>query len=134
VVTENEQLRLPIHQNIMAASPYLIVHMLRIIHQPAHPLPPPVPNIQHQVHYDPWANTSAADDINVLLDTVALENPFPISSAVRTGSAMTASIRDTFVLPLSDGFICDIPMYYFPSLADTIMSPQHFTSSAIHDR
>jgi hypothetical protein len=47
---------------------------------------------------------------------------------------MTASVRGTFVLQLSDGSTCDIPMYYCPSLSDTIVSPQHFKSSAIHDR
>jgi hypothetical protein len=35
----------PIHQNILAASPYLIVHTVRSIHQPVCPLLPPVPNI-----------------------------------------------------------------------------------------
>jgi hypothetical protein len=64
----------------------------------------------------------------------SLDNLFPISSADQTAPAMTASVRGRFVLPLSDGSTCDIPMYYCPSLADTIMSPQRFTSLAIHDR
>jgi hypothetical protein len=134
VVTENEQLHLPVHQNILAASPYLIVHTVGSIHHPARPLSPPSPNIQHQVQCDPCANISVKNDINFLRDTVTLENPFLVSSADQNAPAMTAWVCGTFVLLLSDGYTCDIPMYYFPSLADTIMSPQHFTSSAIHDR
>jgi hypothetical protein len=120
-------------QNILAASPYLIVHTICRIQQPARPLPPPDPNIQHQSQCDPGANISATNDINVLRDTVDLENQFRISSADRTAPAMMASVRGTFVLLLSDGSKCDIQMYYCPSLADTIIYPQHFTSSAISD-
>jgi hypothetical protein len=47
---------------------------------------------------------------------------------------MMTSIRCAFVLLLSDGYTCVIQMYYCPSLADTIISPHHFTSSAIPDR
>jgi hypothetical protein len=46
---------------------------------------------------------------------------------------MTSSACGIFVILLSDGSKCDILTYYCPSLADTIVSPQHFTSSAIHD-
>jgi hypothetical protein len=74
------------------------------------------------------------NDINVLRNTVSLENPVSISSADRTAPEMTVSVHGTFALPLSDGSTCDKLMYYCPSLADTIVSPQHFTSSAIHDR
>jgi hypothetical protein len=133
VVAENELLCIPIHQNIPATSPYLIVHTVHSIQQPALPLPQHVPNIQHQAQCDPGVNISTTNDINVLQDTIDLKNPFLISSANRTAPAMTASVRGTFVLPLSDGSTCDIPMYYCPSLDDTIVSPQHFTSSAIRD-
>jgi hypothetical protein len=129
VVTENDSLRLPINDNIMAASLYLIVHMVHRVPQPARPLSLPAPNIQHQAQCDPGANISATNNINVLQDTVDLEKPFPISSANRTAQAMMASIRGTCVLSLLDGSTCDIPMFYCPSLADTIVSPQHFTSS-----
>jgi hypothetical protein len=117
----------------MVASPSLVVHTVRSIQQPTRPLPPPAPNIQHQAQYDPGVNISATNNINVLRDTIALENPFPISSADQTLPAMTALVRGTFVLPFSDGSTCDIQMYYCPYLADTIISPQHFTSSTIHD-
>jgi hypothetical protein len=60
--------------------------------------------------------------ILVLRDTVDLKTPFPISSPDHTAPEMTASILGMFVLPLSDGSTCDIPMYYFTSLADTIVS------------
>jgi hypothetical protein len=106
----------------------------QVVHQPARSLPPPGPNIKHQAQCDPGVNISAKNDINVLRNTTALENPFPISSANQTAPALTASVRGTFVLPLYDGSTCDIPMYYCPSLTDTIVLPQHFTSSAIHER
>jgi hypothetical protein len=134
MVTENEWLRLPINHNILAASPYLVMHTVHRIHQPYCPLPLPAPNIKHQAQCDQGVSIGATNEINVFCDTVALENPFPISSADRTAPAMMASVRGTFVLPLYDGSNCDIRMYYCPSLADTIVSPQHFTSSAIHDR
>jgi hypothetical protein len=142
-VTENERLRLTIHKNILATSPYLVVHTVRIIQQPNRPLPLPAPNIHHQVQCNPCVNISTANGMNVLRNTVALEKPFPISSADRTAPAMTASVCDTFVFPLFYGSTCDIPMYYCPSLTDTIycpsltdtiVLPQHFTSLAIHDR
>jgi hypothetical protein len=117
----------------MAASPYLVVHMAHSIQNSDHPLPPPAPTIQQQAQCDPCANTSATNDINVLRVTIALENPFNISSADLTAPAMTASVCGTFILPLSDGSTCDVLMYYCPSLADTILSLHHFTSSAIHD-
>jgi hypothetical protein len=47
---------------------------------------------------------------------------------------MTASILGIFFLALSDESTCYIPMFYCPCLADTIVSPQHFTSSAIAAR
>jgi hypothetical protein len=50
-----------------------------------------------------------------------------IASADRTRPAMLASVLGTYVLRLSDGTTCDIPMYLCPSLSDTIISPQHFT-------
>jgi hypothetical protein len=118
----------------MVASPYVIVHTVRHVQQHASPLPLPAPNIRHQAQCDPGVNISATNNILVLRDTVDLKNPFPISSADLTAPAMTASILGMFVLPLSDGSTCDIPMYYFPSLADTIVSPQHLTSLAIADR
>jgi hypothetical protein len=80
-MTENERLRLPIHQYIQAATPFLVAHTVCSIHQPDRPLPPPAPNIQHQAQFEPGANTSAMDDINVLRNAVALKNMFPISSA-----------------------------------------------------
>jgi hypothetical protein len=46
---------------------------------------------------------------------------------------MTATIKGTFVLPISDGTTCNILLYYCASLKDTIVSPQHFTSPAITD-
>jgi hypothetical protein len=88
----------------------------------------PDPNIQHQSQYDPGANISATNNINVLPDTVALESPFSITSADRTALAMMVSVHGIFVLPLLDGVTCDIPMNYCQFLADTIISPQHFTS------
>jgi hypothetical protein len=134
VVTENERPLLPVHQNILAASPYVIVHKVRHVHHHASPLPLPAPNISHQAQYDPGANISATNNILVFRDTVDLKTPFPISSADRTVPAMTASILGMCVLPLSDGSACEIPMYYCPSLDDAIVSPQHFMSSAIADR
>jgi hypothetical protein len=134
VVTENERPLLPVHHNILAASPYVIVHTVRHVQQHASPLPLPAPNIRHQAQCDPGANISATNNILVLPGTADLKTPFPISSADRTAPAMTASILGTFVLPLSDGSTCDIPMCYCPSLADTIVSPHHFTSSAIAAR
>jgi hypothetical protein len=133
-VTENERPLLPVHQNILAASPYVIFHTVRHVQQHASPLSLPAPNIRHQAQCDPGANISATNNILVLRDTIDLQTPFTISSADRTAPAMTASIFGMFVLPLSDGSTCDIPMYCCPSLADTIVSPQHFTSSAIADR
>jgi hypothetical protein len=115
----------------MAASPYAIVHTARHVQHHASPLPLPAPNIRHQAQCDPGANISATNNILVLRDMVDLKTPFPISSADRTAPAMTASILVMFLLRLSDGSTCDIPMYCCPSLADTIVSPQHFTSSAI---
>jgi hypothetical protein len=134
VATEHERPLLPVHQNIMAASPYVIVHTVRHVQQHASPLLLPALNILHQAQCDPGANIRATNNILVLPDTVDLKTPFPISSADCTAPAMTASILGMFVLPLSYGPTCDIPMYYFPSLADTIVSPQHFTSLAIEDR
>jgi hypothetical protein len=129
VVTENDRLRLPIHQIILAASPYIIVPTLHQVQQPARPLLLPPPNKQHQAQCDPGANISATNNINVLQDTVDIEKLFPILSAYHTAPDKMASIHGTFILLLSDGYKCDIPMYYWPSLADTIMSTQHFTSS-----
>jgi hypothetical protein len=80
VVTENEWLRLPINQNILAASPYLVVHTIHWVQQPAHPLSLPAPNIQHQAQCYPGANISVMDNINVLQGNVALKSPLPISN------------------------------------------------------
>jgi hypothetical protein len=126
VVTENEQFRLPTNQHILTASPYLVFHTVHRVQQPAHTLVLPVPNIQDRAQCDPGANISAMNNINVLCDTVELDHPFPITSADRTIPAMTASVRDTFFLPLSDGYTCDTPMYYCLSMADAIVSHQHF--------
>jgi hypothetical protein len=134
VVTENERPILPVHQTILVASPYVIVHTVRHVQQHAIPLPLPATNIWHQAQCDPGANISATNNILVLRDAVDLKTPLPIYSADRTAPAMKASIIGIFVLPLSDGSTCDIPIYYCPSLVDTIVSPQHFTSSAIADR
>jgi hypothetical protein len=117
----------------MATSPYVIVPTARHIHHYASPLPLPAPNIHHQAQCDPGANISAPNNILVLRDTVDLKMSLPIYSADGTAPAMTASILGMFVLPLSDGSICDILILYYPSLADTIVSPQHFTSSTIVD-
>jgi hypothetical protein len=133
VVTENERPLLPVHQNILAASPYVIVHTVRHVQQHASPLPLHDPKIRHQAQCDPGANISAMNNILLLRDMVDLQIPFPISSSDHTAPAMTASILSMFVLPLSDGSTCDIPVYYCPSLADSIVSPHHFTSSAIAD-
>jgi hypothetical protein len=65
------------------------------------------------------------------LDSVAVNDPLP--EELTTAPEMTALILGMFGLTLSDGLTCDIPMYYCPSLADTIVSPQHFTSSSIAD-
>jgi hypothetical protein len=65
---------------------------------------------------------------------VDLNTPFLISSADRTAPEMTASIIGMFVLTLYDGSTCYIWMCYCPSLADVIVYPQHFTSSAIANR
>jgi hypothetical protein len=69
VVTENERPLLPVQHNIMAASPYGIVHTDRHVQQHAGPLPLPAPNIRHQVQYDPGANISAANNVLVLRGT-----------------------------------------------------------------
>jgi hypothetical protein len=134
VVTENERPLLPVDQNIMAASRYVIFHTVRHVQQHVIPMPLPDPNIRHQAQCDPGANISATKNILVLRDTVDLQTPFPISSAYRTAPSTTDSILGMFVLPLYNGSTCDIPMYYCPSLANTIVSPQQFTSSAIADR
>jgi hypothetical protein len=117
----------------MVLSPYGIVHMGRYVQQHASPLSLPAPNIPHQTQCDPVANISETNNILVLRDTVDLKTPFPISSADCTAPAMTDSVFGMFVLQLSDGSTCDIPMYYCPSLTDIIVSPQHFTSSASAD-
>jgi hypothetical protein len=114
VVSKNYRLRLPIRQNILETSPYLIVHMVHWVQPPDRPFPLPAPNIQHQAQCDPGANINAPNNINIFQDTIDLEKPFPISSVNRTAPAMMASIRGTCVLPLSDGSTCDIPMYDFP--------------------
>jgi hypothetical protein len=106
----------------MEASPYIIVHTVRHVQQYAIPLSLPAPNIRHQEQCDPGANISATNNILVLRDTVDLKTPFLISSVDHTAPAMTASILGIFVVRLSEGSSCDTPMYYFPCLADTIVS------------
>jgi hypothetical protein len=132
VVTENEWLRLPINQNILAASPYFVVHTLHRAHQiaqnilaaspyfvvhtvhrahqTARPLPFPAPNIQHQSQCDPGANDRSENNINVLYNIVDLEHPFPILSADHIAPEMTALIHDTFLLPLLDESTCHVPL------------------------
>jgi hypothetical protein len=132
VVTENE--RPLVDHNIMAASPYIIVHTVRHVQQHTSLMSLPAPKIRHQAQYDPGANVSATNNILILRDIVDLQAPFLISSANRTAPAMAALIFGMFVLPLSDRSTCDILMYYCPFIADTIVSPHHFTSSAIADR
>jgi hypothetical protein len=97
------------------------------VQQYANPAPSHPPNILHQAQCDPGANISAMNDISVLSNQVQLANPFPVASADRPSPAMLASVLGTYVLRLSDGTTCDIPMYLCPSLSDTIISPQHFT-------
>jgi hypothetical protein len=125
MVTENDRFRLPIHQNILTASPYIIVPTVHRVHQSARPLSLPAPKIQWQEQCDPCANISARKNINLFLDSFDLKKLFPISSADRTALAMMASIHGTFVLLLLDDSTCDILMYYFPSLADTIIPTLH---------
>jgi hypothetical protein len=115
-------------QNLLAASPYLVVHAVHQVQQYATPAPPNPPNILHQAQCDPGANISATNDISVLSNRVKLDNPFPVASADRTSPAMLASVLGTYILRLSDGTTCDIPMYFCPSLSDTIISPQHLTT------
>jgi hypothetical protein len=47
---------------------------------------------------------------------------------------MLASVVGMYILRLSDGTTCDIPMYFCPSLSDTIISPQHFTTMDASNR
>jgi hypothetical protein len=101
--------------------------------KPVCPLTFPAPNKQHQAQCDTGVNISAMHNINGLHNTVDLEHPFLISSADYNVLAMMTLIRGTFVLPLSDGSTCNIPVYYFSSLADTIVSPQKSTSPVIQD-
>jgi hypothetical protein len=70
----------------------------------------PAPNIRHQAQCDPGANISAKNNILVLRDMVDLKTPFLISRADHTAPAMISSILGFFILPLSDGSTCDIPM------------------------
>jgi hypothetical protein len=104
------------------------------VHQYATPAPPHPPNILHQAQCDPGANISATNDITVLSNRVKLGNPFPVASADRTSPAMLASVLGTYVLRLSDGTTCDIPMYFCPSLLDTIISPQHVMTMGASNR
>jgi hypothetical protein len=124
----NERLPGSLAQTLLAASPYLVVHAVHQVQQYATPAPPDPPNILHQAQYDPGANISATNDITVLSNRVKLDNPFPVASADRTSPAMLAPVLGTYILLLSDGTTCDIPMYFCPSLSDTIISPHHFTT------
>jgi hypothetical protein len=74
------------------------------------------------------------NDITVLSNRVKLDNPFPVASADRTSPALLVSVLGTYILRLSDGTTCDIPMYFCPSLSDTIISPQHFTTMDASNR
>jgi hypothetical protein len=124
----NECLPGSLAQTLLAASPYLVVHAVHQVQQYATPAPPDPPNILHQAQCDPGANISAINDITVLSNRVKLDNPFPVASADRTSPTMLASVLGTYILRLSDGTTCNIPMYFCPSLSDTIISPQHFTT------
>jgi hypothetical protein len=104
------------------------------VQQYATPAPPEPLNILHQEKCDPGANISATNDITVLSNRVKLDIPFPVASADRTIPAMLAFVRGTYVLRLSDGTTCDIPMYVCPSLSDTIISPQPFTTMDASNR
>jgi hypothetical protein len=106
------------------ASPYLVVHAVHQVQQYATPDLPHPPNILHQAQCDPDANISAMNDITVLSNRVQLANPFPVASADRTSPAILVSVLGTYVLRLSDGTTCDIPMYLCPSLSYTIISLQ----------
>jgi hypothetical protein len=134
VVIENERLCLPINHNILSASPYLIVRTVHWVKKPAYPLPLPLPNMHHHTKCDPAANICATNNINILCNSVELDHPFLITSADCTVPAMSASICGTFVIQILDGYTCNIPLQICPSLADTIVSTQHFTSPAIQDR
>jgi hypothetical protein len=108
VVTENRRLHLPINQKILTASPYLVVHTVHRVQQPARPLMLSEPNIQHQTQCDPGVNTSAMNSINVLGNILELKHPFPITIADHTVPDMTSSVCGTFVLHFLDGSTCDI--------------------------
>jgi hypothetical protein len=88
----------------------------------------------YQAQCDPIANISAMNDITVLINRVQLANTFPVAIADCTSPAMLASVLSTYVLRLSDGTTCDIIMYLCPSLSDTIISPQHFTTTDTANR
>jgi hypothetical protein len=124
----NDRLPGSLTQTLLAASPYLVVHAVHQVQQYATPAPPNPPNILHQAQCNHGANISATNDISVLSNRVKLDNPFPVASADRTSPAMLASVLGTYILRLSDGTTCDIPIYFCPSISDTIISPQHFTT------
>jgi hypothetical protein len=73
-------------------------------------LTPPAPNTLHQAQCDPGANISATHEVALFYNTATLEHPFLISSADRKIMPTTATIKGTFVLPLSDGTTCNDPM------------------------
>jgi hypothetical protein len=127
-VKGNERLPGSLAQTLLAASPYLVVHAVNQVQQYATPAPPDPLSILHQAQCDPGANISATNNITVLSNRVNLDNLFPVASADRTSPAMLASVLGTYILRLSYGTTCDIPMYFCPSLSDTIISPQHFTT------
>jgi hypothetical protein len=124
----NERLPGSLAQTLLAASPYLVVHAVHQVQQYATPAPPNPTNILHQAQCDPGANISVTNDISVLSTRVKLDNPFPFARADRTIPAMLAYVLGTYILRLSDGTTCNITMYFCPSLSDTIISPQHFTT------
>jgi hypothetical protein len=62
--------------------------------------------------------------------TVTLEHPFPISSADRKSMPMTANIKGSFFIPLSDDTAC---MDYCALLTYIIVLPYHFTIPVITD-
>jgi hypothetical protein len=104
------------------------------VQQYATPAPPHPPNILHQAQCDHRSNISATNDITVRSNLVQLGNPFPVASADRTSPAMLASVLGTYVLQLSDGTTCDVPMYLCPSLSDTIILPRHFMAKDTANR
>jgi hypothetical protein len=120
--------------NILAASPYIPPGASCAESPQFAPTPCAEYTAPYQAQCDPVANISVTNEVAILSNTVTLEHPFPISSDDCKSMPMTATIKGTFVLQLSDGTMYKIPMYYYASPTDTIVLPHHFTSPAITDR